>query len=128
MLLAATASAAVQSPDEATAPIEETQKPMKKYYMQVTCSQSPVTQSVKVEINLGRLLPAMLGIPEKDLKQATSSRGFPTEIDAVNFYASKGWTLVDSYTITMGRSSSVVYMMMFETADPAEVGVSILTH
>lgn len=116
------------TPDDAPAPVEETQKPLKKYYMQVTCSQSAMNQKVTVDVNLGRLLPAILGIPENDLRQVTSSRTFPTEIDAINFYASKGWTLVDTYTVTRARATSVVYVMMFETSDPAEVGVSILTH
>lgn len=116
------------TPDDTPAPVEETQKPLKKYYMQVTCSQSAMNQKVTVDVNLGRLLPAILGIPESDLRQATSSRTFPTEIDAINFYASKGWTLVDTYTVTRARATSVVYVMMFETSDPAEVGVSILTH
>lgn len=128
MLLSPTAVMSAQGRDDSSAAKEETQKPAKKYYMQVVCNQSNVTQKVSVEINMGRLLPSLLGIPENDLRQATQGRTFPTEIDAINFYASKGWTLVDTFTKSQGRSSQVVYVMMFETADPAEVGVSILTH
>lgn len=128
MLLASTAGAFAQVQDNGSESTEDTQKPVKKYYMQVVCNQSNVTQKVSVEINMGRLLPSLLGIPEADLRQATQGRTFPTDIDAINFYASKGWSLVDTYTLTRARATSVVYVMMFETSDPAEVGVSILTH
>lgn len=131
MLTVSAAYAVPQTPavsaGKAKSQTAEEAAPVKKYYMQVTCSQSATTQKTTVEVNLGRLMPAMLGIPENDLKQATSSRSFPTDIDAVNFYASKGWTLVDTYTKTQGRAVSVVYVMMYETADPTEVGVSIMS-
>ncbi len=126
--VAVDATAAADTQDQKPATTENSQKPTKKYYMQVCCSHSAVNGKVSVEVNLGRMLPSVLGIAEADLRQATSSRSFPTEIDAVNFYAMKGWTLVDSYTVTQGRATSVCYVMMFETADPSEVGVSILTH
>ncbi len=126
--VAVDATAATGAEDPTPASTENSQKPIRKYYMQVCCSHSAVNGKVSVDVNRGRMLPAILGIPESDLRQATSCRSFPTEMDAVNFYAMKGWTLVDSYTVTQGRATSVCYVMMFETDNPSEVGVSILTH
>lgn len=103
------------------------ERPLQSYYMEISITKTGMNKALQINIDMGKLLPSLLGIRQADLQQIEKGWNFTSAIDALNFFAMKGWELVDSYTQSAASTTITRMVLKITTDNPKEVAQTLMT-